>query len=215
MEHKGSREDMTMVYQIIKLYENTWMIEDMGVRIFILAGNEKALVIDTGMTGLPICDIVRHVTDLPVVLLNTHADPDHIAGNDAFVEFYMHPSEAIIYHNIHHRKGRMLPVFDGDVIDLGGRNVQVIHVPGHTPGSITVLDGKQRCLIGGDPIQEDGDIFMFGMHRDMEAYIAGLERLWKRESEFDYIYPSHAKVKVDKDIIHKLICGAEGILAGR
>ena len=38
MEHKGSREDMTMVYQIIKLYENTWMIEDMGVRIFILAG---------------------------------------------------------------------------------------------------------------------------------------------------------------------------------
>ena len=211
----SSLEDTNMAEQIMKLYDHTWAYEDMGVRIFILAGAEKALVIDTGMTGLPVRDIERQVTDLPLILLNTHADPDHIAGNAAFDEFYMHPSETIVYHNIHHGKGRMLPVFDGDVIDLGGRTVQVVHVPGHTPGSITVLDGKQRCLIGGDPIQEDGEIYMFGLHRDMEAYIAGLERLWKREEEFDYIYPSHAKVKVDKAVIRKLISGAEGILTGK
>ena len=34
------------------LYENTWMIEDAGVRIFILKGTEKTLVIDTGRSGL-------------------------------------------------------------------------------------------------------------------------------------------------------------------
>ena len=201
--------------QIVKLYENTWAAEDGNVRIFILAGTEKALMIDSGTTGIPVLDIARKVTDLPVMLLNTHADPDHIAGNDAFEEFYMHPSEAIVYHNIHHRSGRILPVFDGDELDLGGRTVQVVHVPGHTPGSITVLDREQRCLIGGDPIQEDGDIYMFGLHRDMEAYIAGLERLWTRKSEFNFIYPSHAKQKIGKRVIPELIAGAKDILAGK
>jgi glyoxylase-like metal-dependent hydrolase (beta-lactamase superfamily II) len=148
------------------------------------------------------------------MLLNTHADGDHTGGNDAFDEFYMHPSEAIVYHKIQKGKGRMLPVFDGDLIDLGGRTVEVVHVPGHTPGSITVLDKEERCLIGGDPIQEDGDIYMFGLHRDMEAYIAGLERLWQREKEFDFIYPSHAELKVSKSVIPKLISGAKDILAG-
>lgn len=204
-----------MSEQIVKLYENTWTVEDNGVRIFILAGTEKALIVDTGRTGIAIRDAARQVTDLPLMLLNTHADLDHIAGNDTFEEFYMHPSEAIVYHNIHHGKGKMLPVFDGDVLDLGGRTVQVIHVPGHTPGSITVLDPEERCLIGGDPIQEDGDIYMFGLHRDMEAYIAGLERLWTREEEFDFIYPSHAKRKIGKSVIRKLIKGAEDILAGK
>lgn len=201
--------------QIVKLYENTWTVEDMGVRCFILAGETKALLIDTGRTGIALRDIARTVTDLPIILLNTHADPDHIAGNSVFDEFYMHPSEAIVYRNINHGKGRMIPVFDGDVIDLGGRSVEVIHVPGHTPGSITVLDREQRCLIGGDPIQEDGDIYMFGLHRDMEAYIAGLERLWTRKDEFDCIYPSHAKLKIPKDVIPLLIAGAEDILAGK
>ncbi|MBO7711874.1 MAG: hypothetical protein J6S83_15495, partial [Lachnospiraceae bacterium] len=46
-------------------------------------------------------------------------------------------------------------------------------------------------------------------------YIAGLQRLWTRESEFDFIYPSHAKIKVEKSIIPKLISGAQGILAGK
>jgi glyoxylase-like metal-dependent hydrolase (beta-lactamase superfamily II) len=203
-----------MQIQPMILYENTWVVDDNGVRIFILAGKEKALIIDTGMSGLPVRDIARQAADLPLMLLNTHADGDHTGGNDAFDEFYMHPSEAIVYHKIQKGKGRMLPVFDGDLIDLGGRTVEVVHVPGHTPGSITVLDKEERCLIGGDPIQEDGDIYMFGLHRDMEAYIAGLERLWQREKEFDFIYPSHAELKVSKSVIPKLISGAKDILAG-
>ena len=68
-------------------------------------------------------------------------------------------------------KGRVLPAFEGDIIDLGERKLEVIHVPGHTPGSITLLDREERCLIGGDPVQIDGEIYMFGLHRDMEAYV--------------------------------------------
>ena len=200
--------------RISKLYENTWAVDDDGVRIFLLTGNEKALVIDTGLNALPVKEIVREVTDLPVILVNTHADPDHVSGNAAFDEFYMHPSEAFVYRNIRHGSGKILPVFDKDVIELGGRSVEVIHLPGHTPGSITLLDRQERCLIGGDPIQTDGDIYMFGLHRDLDAYIAGLENLLKRSEEFDYIYPSHAKLRIGKETIGRLIEGAKRILAG-
>ena len=201
-----------MTDQIVKLYDNTWAIQDMGVRIFILAGSEKALVIDTGMSALPVQDIVRQVTDLPVMLLNTHADPDHIAGNDAFGEFFMHPSEAIVYHNIHHRKGKILPVFDGDEIDLGNRKLRVIHLPGHTPGSIAVLDISSRVLISGDPIQEHGRIFMFGAHRSMPDYIASLEKLETMISDIDEIWPSHADLPLSPDCIWRLHDGAAKIL---
>ena len=197
-----------------ELFANTWAETDQGVRIFLLAGREKALLIDTGMTGLDLHAITSPHTDLPLQLLNTHADRDHIAGNAQFQEFYMHPSEAAFYRNVQHGSGRLLPVFDGDLIDLGGRTLEIIHLPGHTPGSITVLDWENRCLIGGDPIQEDGNIYMFGDHRNMDAYIAGLERLLER-GDFDFIYPSHAKEKVSRDVIPELIDGAKDILAGK
>ena len=182
-----------------ELYANTWAESDQGVRIFLLVGKEKALLIDTGMTGLDLQSTISLLTALPVQLLNTHADRDHIAGNSQFPEFCMHPSEAAFYRNVQHGSGKMLPVFEGDLIDLGGRTLEIIHLPGHTPGSITVLDRENRCLIGGDPIQEDGNIY-------------GLERLMKR-SDFDFIYPSHAKEKVSRDVIPQLVAGAKDILA--
>ncbi len=196
-----------------KLFENTWVLEDQGVRIFLLAGEKRALVIDTGMTAPDLRGMIPQMTGLPYRLLNTHADRDHISGNSQFSEFYMHPSEAAFYYNIQDGKGRILPVFEGDVIDLGNRVLEVIHLPGHTPGSITLLDRNSRCLIGGDPIQEDGNIFMFGPQRDFSAYIASLERLEKRD-DFDFIYPSHAKEKVSRNVIPQLIDGARRILKG-
>lgn len=197
-----------------EIYNDTWMMEDGGVRIFLAAGREKALVIDTGMTGIDIHEAAKEVTDLPLVLVNTHSDPDHTGGNSQFSDFMMHPSEMMIYHNIFHQKGRALPVFDRERIDLGERELEVVHVPGHTPGSITLLDRNERCLIGGDPIQFDGDIYMFGPHRDMDAYIFGLEHLMERSAEFDRIYPSHFQSKVPASVIPELIKGAKDVLSG-
>ena len=168
------------------------------------------LIVGAGLTGTV---LARELTDAGKKCLVIDRR-DHIAGNAQFQEFYMHPSEAAFYRNVQHGSGRLLPVFDGDLIDLGGRTLEIIHLPGHTPGSITVLDWENRCLIGGDPIQEDGNIYMFGDHRNMDAYIAGLERLLER-GDFDFIYPSHAKEKVSRDVIPELIDGAKDILAGK
>ena len=197
------------------LFENTWVIDDGGVRIFVLAGDDEALVIDTGISGLDIPELVRGVTDLPFKLLNTHADMDHIAGNKAFSRMYMHPSEACVYHVLNHGAGEIMPVYDGTLLDLGNRPLKIRHVPGHTPGSITVLDVKNRCLIGGDPIQAGGDIYMFGPYRDMEAYVLGLTHLLEQEASFDCIYPSHAGMPVDKSLIPDLIRGARDVMDGK
>ena len=79
--------------EIIRIDESTTRIEDGHVRFFLLEGREKALLIDTGMTAADAKEIAESLTDLPVVLLNTHADRDHIAGNKVFDETYMSPAE--------------------------------------------------------------------------------------------------------------------------
>ena len=203
-----------MDYNIIQMNENTWRIEDGGVRFFLLTGTEKALLIDSGMMIQNAKEIAESLTDLPIDLLNTHADRDHIGSNEEFVSFYMHSAEEPLYRRSG-KTGTIISVKEGDTIDLGQRKLEIIDLPGHTPGSIGVLDVDARVLISGDPIQRHGKIFMFGSHRNMDAYIESLERLEKRTSEFDEIWPSHADIPVSTDTIGMLRDGAVEILAGK
>ena len=199
--------------EIIQMNEDTWRVEDGGVRFFLLTGEEKALLIDSGMTVKNARDIAEGLTDRPVSLLNTHADMDHVGGNAQFEAFYMHPAEEANYRR-GGRAGELVPIQDGDVLDLGGRALRILHLPGHTPGSVAVLDVNHRVLISGDPIQEHGRIFMFGPHRDMAAYIRSLERLETFAGDFDEIWPSHADLPIPPEAIRRLRDGAKAVLAG-
>lgn len=202
-----------MDYQIIQINENTWRIEEQGVRFFLLTGTKEALLIDSGMMVKNAKEIAESLTDLPLKLLNTHADMDHIAGNTAFDTFYMHPAEYTNYHKTQKRPGKMMPVWDGDIIDLGNRQLEVITLPGHTPGSIALLDIERRVLISGDPIQ-DGRIFMFGPQRDMLANYYSMKKISGYMDRFDTIYPSHGSFPLSSDIILKLIDGIEKMMRG-
>ncbi len=199
--------------QVVQVNEDTWRIEDGGVRFFLLAGTEKALLVDSGMNVRHAKEIAQALTDRPVSLLNTHSDLDHIGSNDEFESFYMHPADEENYHSSG-RSGHVIPVLDGDEMDLGDRRLRIIHLPGHTPGSIALLDVSRRVLISGDPIQEHGRIFMFGEHRDMRAYVSSLKRLETMTPAFDEIWPSHADLPLGPDCVVCLREGAEKILNG-
>lgn len=200
--------------EIIKIDEKTTRIEDGGVRFFLLEGTDSALLIDSGMNTPDAKAVAEGLTALPVKLLNTHADPDHVSGNGGFDSFYMHPAEAANYVGHGNAAEHLVPVTEGDVLDLGGRPLKIVELPGHTPGSIAVLDVNARVLYGGDPIQ-DGNIFMFGERRSLTMYVQSLSRLWKNyRGEFDRVYPSHGSIPVDAEIIPKLIEAAKSILAG-
>lgn len=193
-----------MAYEVIKMNENTWRIEDnFHVRFFLLTGTKEALLIDSGMQVNNAKEIAQEITDLPVKLLNTHADRDHVGSNAEFDTFYMHAAEAANYYNTQRQTGDFTPVEDGDIIDLGDRPLQIISIPGHTPGSIAVLDIKNRVLISGDPIQ-DGLIFMFGVQREIHAYLKSLRKLDAYRDKFDEIYPSHGSIPVKPELIDQL-----------
>ena len=229
----------------IRINENTWRFEEEGVRFFLLAGTEKALLIDSGMMTTNAREIAEDVLKwyaaelaggsaagvepgdvpaLPLELLNTHADLDHMAGNAAFGKFYMHPDECYNYYKNERpdflpappADAEIVPVWDGDVLDLGGRELEIIGLPGHTPGSIAVLDRAARVLISGDPIQ-DGNIFMFGPMREMHAYRMSLQRLEKIMEErdpFDEIWASHGSFPVKPELVRQLDEAAGRVLAG-
>jgi len=198
--------------ETIKINDSTWRFEDGGVRFFLLFGKEKAALIDTGMNAPDAKELAEGVTDLPLILINTHGDPDHISGNGAFEKFYMSPIEEDNYRN-NGGNGTIIPVNDGDVIDLGDRPLKIIDNPGHTPGSIVILDEKYKVLIGGDAVQ-DGNIFMFGRYRNLDTYISSLKRLKEYDGSFDEIYPMHGTIPVKSELIEKLIDGAEQIQSG-
>nr|MCR5178683.1 MBL fold metallo-hydrolase [Lachnospiraceae bacterium] len=135
--------------ETIKINDNTWRFEDDGVRFFLFCGSEKAALIDSGMKTPDALELARGITALPIIMINTHADPDHISGNGMFNEFFMSPDEEENYRE-NGGKGTLLPIHEGDVIDLGDRPLRIIDIPGHTPGSIAILDEKNRVLISGD-----------------------------------------------------------------
>ena len=198
--------------EIIAINSNTWRIEDDGVRFFLLEGNERALLIDSGMRTANAGELARSMTNKPLSLLNTHADIDHIAGNAAFDTCYMSPAEEENY-RANGGKNKILPVREGDVLDLGERPLEIIDNPGHTPGSIAILDIKNRALIAGDSVQ-DGKIFMFGEKRNLPLYIEGLKNVNGHRSRFDSVYPSHGTFPVKPELIDSLITGAGCILSG-
>ena len=199
--------------EIIQVNDNTWRIEDGMVRFFLLTGTKEALLIDSGMNTPDAKEIAESITSLPIRHLFTHADRDHIAGSNAFDSILMSPNEEVLYRR-HYNTGTIEAVQQGDIIDLGNRPLEIIDLPGHTYGSIAVLDCNNRVLISGDSIQ-DGRIYMFGEHRNLPNYIAGLTALSQYEDRFDTIYPSLSTFPISPDLIPKLIEGAEQILAGQ
>ena len=197
-----------------RIDDSTWSFEEEGVRFFLLTGKDKALLIDSGMMTRNARELVGELTSLPVELINTHADPDHVGSNDEFDWFYMNPAEGSNFYNTFRRKGEIRPVWDGDIIDLGDRPLRIIETPGHTPGSIAVLDINNRRVFSGDPVQ-DGRIFMFGVQREMHAYRHSLKRLDSFKAEFDEVCPCHGTCPVKPELIMQLYDAAGDVLEGK
>lgn len=193
--------------------ERTWRFDEEGVRFFLLVGDARALLIDSGMQTHDARDLAMQLTDLPLSLFNTHCDPDHVGSNAQFDEVWVSPME-LVHSHAPHESQRVHPVWDGDIIDLGGRELEAIALPGHTPGSTALLDRGTGMLFSGDSIQRDGRIYMFGPMRSMAAYILSLERLRLRADDIKSIWPCHATCPVDVATIDELIAGAKAIERG-
>ena len=200
-------------YNVIPIDDNTWAIDEGMVRSYLLAGMEQAMLVDSGNGAGDLKSLVSSLTDRPVMLVNTHADPDHTGCNDQFDAPYLHPAEFAYYEE--QRPGKAhLALLDNDRVSLGGRWAEVLLIPGHTCGSIAILDAERKYLFSGDMVAES-PIFMFGAQRSMAAYRTSLERLYRQAESFDRIFPAHGPMPLERDVVARLMDCCEAVMAGK
>ncbi len=191
-----------------------------NVYCYLIEGAERALLIDSMLGFGDLRSFVQGLTDKPVLLVNTHAHMDHTGGNFAFDTCYLHPDDLPYFYSpqpptaaqflqaaaelakeglaaemaesdfFPEKPMRTLPVREGDLFDLGDRRVEVIEAPGHTPGSICLLDGERRALYTGDCCNSNTLLF-FNNCLPVEEYLGHLLRLRARKDEFDTLWGGH------------------------
>ena len=187
---------------------------------YLVVGEEKACVIDTMNGYNDLYQAVRKITDKPVTVVNTHGHPDHIFGNMYFEEAYMNPADGELarmftespeFLEYAGEKGHTMPSFrdirPGNVIDLGGRTLEVFPLPGHTPGGILLLLREDRILFTGDSVNHHLWMQLDGC-LPLHEFAKELDRVMFLQDRADIILHGHAQ---DADDISLLRCLRDGV----
>ena len=183
---------------------------------YLLCGAERSLLIDTGLGVRDLRPVVERMTDRPVTAALTHAHWDHMGGLWSFPDFCVHeaerawvcgsfplPPEAVRralaeggclpegfpirrYRVFQGAPARVLR--DGDRIDLGGRTLEALHTPGHSPGHLCFWEDGRGFLFTGDLFYR-GTLYAHYPSTDPEAYLASMERICALPVE--RIFPGH------------------------
>lgn len=146
----------------------------------------------------------------PKILLNTHCHLDHVFGNKFIAEEYkltlnahvlekqmldMAPASRLMFDlPFDNYQGELIYLQESDVVSLGNDHLEVIHAPGHSPGSICFYCKKQNFIIGGDVLFQNSigrTDLPFGNHQDLISSIR--EKLFKLPADVK-VYPGHGSV---------------------
>jgi len=212
----------------------------------LIPGKDRAVLLDTGFGIGDLKGMVESLTDLPVTVVNSHSHGDHTLGNPQFEKVYIHSLDAPALDYMMKMPTREVPpeekreykyvqedliqpghydvesIEDGYIFDLGGEyEVEVFHLPGHSPGGIALLDRKRRILFSGDTIVWTPTLIMGkfpGMKltywHSVESFRKGLERLYAHKDEIDSIYPGHSRLGLSPQYIDDMMACCDELLAG-
>jgi glyoxylase-like metal-dependent hydrolase (beta-lactamase superfamily II) len=226
---------------------NVWIIEEPlhseQVKSYLVLGRERAALIDTGMGVGNLQELVEARTELPIIVLQSHAHNDHVGSAWQFDDVAIHQSEAaaLAAGQSAERLARWfapsemsgpLPIGfnpvgysipgkeptsflrDGDLIDLGGTVLQVLHCPGHSAGGLVFFDRAQRTLFSTDVVYLR-QLYLLNPDSSVADYVASLDRLAALAPHIDRLYPSHGPSPIEPDWIPKMAEGMVAILRGR
>jgi glyoxylase-like metal-dependent hydrolase (beta-lactamase superfamily II) len=202
-----------------KISKDTWVIEGWGCYSYLVIGDEKAMMVDTGMSKASIREFAETITDLPIEVVNTHGHFDHTGGNGWFDKIYMTAFAATEAKNTFGDSSYPLDyeidiIFEGYVFDLGGRTLEVISIPAHNAGSIALLDKENKILFSGDELEAGQVLLMLSETSTVEKHQSNMKKLKDRIMEFDYIYPAHNGTPIHNSYIDAYIENAQRIMDG-
>lgn len=197
---------------------------------YLLCGDKKALLIDTGLGVSNIRTVTDSLTKLPVTSVTTHVHWDHIGGHKYYDNIAVHEKESdwlsvrfplplktvkenltklfcdfppdfdINAYQIFQGIPQML-LHDGACLNLGGREIRVIHTPGHSPGHCCFYEPERRYLYSGD-------LIYIGC---LDAFYPSAVPAQFRESigkikplKISRILPGHHRLSVPADIIGRI-----------
>ncbi len=196
---------------------------------YLLNGTKQSLLIDTGLGICNIRDEIVKLTDKPVIAAATHIHWDHIGGHKYFPEFYAHseelnwlngefPLSAQTIREMIVDRCNLPENFDidgyaifqgtparvlknGDTIDIGGREIVVLHTPGHSPGHMCFWEKKTGYLFTGDLVYK-GTLFAYYPSTDPAAYLASLEKI--SALSVNRIFPAHHSLDIEPEMIFRM-----------
>lgn len=159
--------------------------------IYIIEGEERALVIDAGTEIKDYNKIVGTITSKPVTLVATHVHPDHTGSAvNYFDEIYINAADMVnVKAMMDDYKGEIKYLADGQVFQLGGREIEVIFTPGHTPGSTTFFDRAAGYGFSGDAFGS-GNLLLF---TNYSTFILTCQRVldYMKRHNIERLYPGH------------------------
>jgi len=190
--------------EISKLEDHVWVVETTDkTTMYILEGTDKAMLIDTGTKCEKLDEVVRAIIQKPLYVMITHAHGDHAGNIRFFPEIYLHPADTVLLDKTY--KGKVHFVTDGQIFDLGGKKIEVVHMPAHTPGSIVLLDRKAGSCYSGDAFGSGQVWLQLKPYATMKTYINSCLKMEKLMDEgISKIYCGHypyVKKAYDKDYI--------------
>jgi glyoxylase-like metal-dependent hydrolase (beta-lactamase superfamily II) len=210
---------------------------------YLIVGHKQAVLFDTGMGIGNIRRVTTQLTSRPVVVVNSHTHNDHVGGNWQFPFVYGMDTEftrtnargsredaqaeitpdqicgnlprgfdAKTYATKPWKISRAVP--DGFKINLGGRTLEVISTPGHTPDAISLLDRENGLLFTGDTYYP-GPIWLFRPETDLDAYVASVKRLAALAPQLKLVLGAHNVPVANPEILPKLPTAIQTVRAGK
>jgi len=175
-----------------QLAENIWGFGEFKhfekVISYLIIGDRRALLFDTGLGIYNIKKEVNFLTNLPIIIVNSHSHYDHVGGNKFFkgVDIFSH--------------GKSLP--NNKIIKLSPFFLKVICTPGHSPNGICLYEQKKGFLFTGDTVYP-GPIYLHLKESNISEYKKSIAKLILLK-KVRKIFPGHNQFKCDLKINIKI-----------
>lgn len=207
-------------FTVKQVLPNVWGIaefeHDEKVISYLFVGEKKALLFDSGMGIGNIKDEVEKLTQLPILVVNSHCHFDHIGGNNQFKKVALFDSlfsKSIAKYGstlVYGEKTLITKPFsyteilrDGEVINIDPFIFYVMATPGHTPDSICLFEKTNKILLAGDTLYP-GPIFLQFPESNRKKYVHSIKKIIALSDEVSYVFPGHNEFFLDKNVLRAI-----------